>query len=107
MNENINIIKFSEPWDKLNNIDGFTTIRSSNPAKLKYYTNLLNQEFEISLNGKTIGHAILRDVEELSGIDVPENILRDDVKLNGRINSLWYEKIRNMEKVILLNFERR
>ena len=42
----MNIIKFSESWDKLKTIDGFTTIRSSNPDKSRYYKSSIGKEFD-------------------------------------------------------------
>ena len=101
----MNIIKFSEPWDKLKNIDGFTTIRSSNPDKSRYYKSSIGKEFEISLKGEIIGRAILQGVKEMAGNDVPDSILNNDVRLQGKINYAWYSKIRSMPKVLLLDFK--
>ena len=102
----MNAIKFSEPWDKLKNIDGFTTIRRSTPEKAKYYHAAVNNEFQVMLNGEIIGHAVLKSVDATYGCFIPENTLADDVSMNGHMNEAWYKKIRGMDKVLLLYFER-
>ena len=100
-------IKFSEPWDKLKNIDGFTTIRSSNPEKASYYKGAVGRVFEISLNGTIVGRAILKSAIETYGAAIPDSVLNNDVKINGKINYAWHSKIRRMKKVLILNFERK
>lgn len=102
----MNIIKFSEPWDKLQNIEGFTTIRSSTPEKSHYYHNAIGHKFAISLQGKTIGKAILREVHDTKGNEIDSQILDFDVSIKGKRNYDWFLKIRNMPEVLLLYFER-
>lgn len=100
-------IKFSEPWDKLKNIDGFTTIRSSNPEKAAYYKGSVGRVFYISVHGAIVGRAILQSTIETYGAAIPDSVLNNDVKINGKINYGWYAKIRSMKQVLLLNFERK
>lgn len=102
----MNVIKFSEHWDKLDNLEGFTTIRSSNPEKAEYYHQAIGHEFAISLKGKEIGRAILKEVHDTTGREISTEILDFDVSLNGQRNYDWYLKIRHMPEVLLLYFER-
>ena len=99
----MNVIKFSEPWDKLKNGERyFTTIRSSNPEKKRYYESQMFKEFNISLKGKIIGTAKLESIQELPGYAVPGEILDDDVKINGEINKEWWHKIEYTPHVLML-----
>ena len=102
----MSVIKFSEPWDKLQNLEGFTTIRRSTPEKTEYYHHSIGKHFLISLNGKIIGEAILKEVHDTTGREISTEILDFDVSLNGKRNYDWYLKIRNMPEVLLLYFER-
>jgi len=102
----LNVIKFSEPWDKLQNIEGFSTIRRSTPEKSLYYHNAIGHKFAISLNEKIIGYGILTEVHDTTGRDIDPNILDLDVRVQGEPNFKWYLKILNMPEVLLLYFER-
>ena len=102
----MNVIKFSESWDKLQNLEGFTTIRRSTPEKSEYYHQAIGHKFAILVNGKNIGEAILKEVHDTTGGAIDANILDFDVSLNGQRNYDWYLKIRHMQEVLLLYFER-
>ena len=102
----VNVIKFSEPWDKLKNLEGFTTIRRSTPEKAQYYHQAIGEVFGISLQGKIIGKGKLAEVHETTGRDIDTEILDFDVSVNGKRNYDWFLKIRNMGPVLLLYFER-
>ena len=102
----MNIIKFSEHWDKLDNLEGFTTIRRSTPEKAEYYHQAIGKEFIISLQGKVIGKAVLKEVHDTQGMSIDTQILDFDVSIKGQRNYDWYFKIQNMGPVLLLYFER-
>jgi hypothetical protein len=102
----MNIIKFSEPFDKLRNLEGFTTIRRSTPEKAEYYHKAIGELFDISLLGKIIGKGILKEVHDTTGREINRDILDFDVSMNGQRNYDWYFKIQNMGPVLLLYFER-
>lgn len=101
------VIKFSEPWDKLQRLDSFTTIRRYTPEKMEYYYNSMWKEFLIELNGKFIGKAVLIGVHHTCPLKIAGHVLKSDFSLHGKINNEWYKKIMNMGSVILLYFDRR
>ncbi len=108
----MNRIKFTHLWDKLTEPE-FTTIRSWNPDKEKYYKSLKGQKFQV-LKVKTqfsfypeytICHAYLSAVQVMDPKEIDINLLRRDVTINGVVNKEWYGKILNMNRVILLTFQ--
>jgi len=55
-------IKFSHNWNNKLQQPIFTTIRRSKKEKIIYYKKNIQQTFDVVLNKKIIGKAILRDV---------------------------------------------
>ena len=106
-------IKFSHVWDKLAEPE-WTTIRSWNEEKEKYYRQQVGKQFTVLYidkpwppkNGKLICYAYLRNVVLSPGQLIPDKILQKDVTLDGTPQMDWYKKIRKMDKAILLHFSR-
>ena len=106
-------IKFSHVWDKLKEPE-WTTIRSWNEEKEKYYQQQIGKQFTVmyidkpwpSKNGKLICYAYLRNVVLIPGQLIPDCVLRKDVTLDGVPQMDWYDKIRKMDKTIMLQFSR-
>lgn len=99
-------IKFSEKWDKLGHIDGFTTIRRYTPEKYGYYSSNIGNVFEVQVNGKRLYDAVLKSAAAMGSHEIDRELLLEDTRLNGESYYGWYSKIRQMDKVILLEFER-
>ena len=77
-------IKFSHNWNnKLTGNKIFTTIRRATHQKSDYYCNLVGKNFDIVLNGKTIGEAKLWNVDTRPFTEVPLYLLLLDT---GEIN---------------------
>ena len=120
----MNKIKFSHNWNmKLNN-NIFTTIRKSTKEKEEYYDNQIGNEFEVVLvrdindirPDRTMGTAILIDVEEVRFSEIPLGLLYLDTGLTGfdDINKEYEVKklfrkfgIEAMTKVLILTFKRK
>lgn len=100
------VIKFSEKWDKLSHIDGFTTIRRYTPEKWEYYHGNIGNVFEVQVNGKRLYDAVLKSAAAMGSHEIDRELLLEDTRLNGESYYGWYSKIRQMDKVILLEFER-
>ena len=107
-------IRFSEYWDKLSQPD-FTTIRSWNPEKERYYREQIGKQFTLLYtekpyqykNGKLICYAYLYSVEVKSPKEISAMELQRDTELNGEIRKDWFEKILKLKKVIVLRFTKR
>ena len=99
-------IKFSEKWDKLSHIDGFTTIRRYTPEKYEYYNGNIGNVFEVQVNGKRLYDAVLKSAVAMDPHEISRELLLEDTKLNGESYYDWYSRIRRMDEVILLEFER-
>ncbi len=83
--KNMKEIKFSEEWDKLipSNFkvgNTFTTFRGYSPRKAKYYEMmaLRKQEFNVLLNGKILGKAILENMGYAWSYDLDLKWIQDD-----------------------------
>ena len=100
------VIKFSEKWDKLSHIDGFTTIRSYTPEKWDYYHGNIGSVFEVQVNGKRFYDAILKNAEIRNPGAMDIKLLEEDTKINGNVNYDWFYRIHSMDKVIFLEFMR-
>ena len=110
----MNRIKFSVYWDKLKS-PRFTTIRSYNLQKEKYYRSLIGQEFTVlkvphefahPSKGRKIGTARLKSVTVvIPKNDVPAHILVTDVTVDGKVNQPWFDRLMAMDKALLLEFE--
>ena len=106
-------IKFSHTWDKLKEPE-FTTIRSDKPGKLDYYVSQMGKQFTVLYidkpwpprNGRLICYAYLRNVVLIAGQLIPNKILEKDVTLDGTPQMDWYQKIRKMDKAIMLHFSK-
>ena len=109
-------IKFSHHWDKLKEPE-WTTIRSDKPGKLGYYISQLDKQFTVLLvdkswpsrpprNGRLICYAYLRNVKLIPGQLIPDKVLLKDITFNGVPQMDWYDKIRKMDKTIMLQFSR-
>jgi len=99
-------IRFSENWDKLTHPGSFTTIRRFTPEKCEYYTRCIGVLFSVEVLGQYFYDAILKSVKIVDPKDLDPQLLEEDVKLNGKPSGDWYNRILNMKKVILLEFER-
>ena len=109
----MNRVKFSLLWDKLND-PVFTTIRSWNIEKEKYYRSHIGEEFSV-LKVKNqysvrpehvICHAFLVDVKRMKTRDIDKATLEKDVSLNGQPSADWIIKIMKNETVLLLTFSK-
>ena len=100
------VIKFSERWDKLSHIDGFTTIRSYTPEKWDYYHGNIGNVFEVQVKGVKFYDAILKSATVMDSSTIDRDVLLDDTWLNGQCYYERYTKIRGMDKVIFLEFMR-
>lgn len=106
-----NKIKFSHSWDKLQDPE-FTTIRSWNPGKEQYYRSHIGEKFTVlkvdryfqTVPGRMICHAWLKGVIVLNPQELPLDLLRRDVSLDGKINQEWLSKLQAMDKGLLLVF---
>ena len=57
-------------------------------------------------NGRLICYAYLRNVVLIAGQLIPDKILEKDVTLDGTPQMDWYQKIRKMDKAIMLHFSK-
>ena len=109
----MNRIKFSLLWDKLND-PVFTTIRSWNIEKEKYYRSHIGEEFSVlKVKNKysvrpepVICHAFLLGVKRMKTKDIDKATLEKDVSLNGQPSADWIIKIMKNETVLLLTFSK-
>jgi len=62
-------IKFSHNWNNKLDNNIFTTIRRWTPRKFKYYNDHVFDLFDIELNGKRIGSAILMGVSRKAKLE--------------------------------------
>jgi hypothetical protein len=99
-------IRFSENWDKLSRPYGFTTIRKFTPEKYDYYVQNIGRLFSVLVRGDYFYDAILKSVATVEPKSLDQQLLIEDTKLNGKIDCVWYNTITNMERAILLEFER-
>jgi len=102
-------ITFVNNWNNKLNCDLFTTIRSSNPEKLKYYESKVNAEFTVILNNKHIGSARLLAVRDPILKDVDPLLLSLDTGIASKIQlSDLFKKLHIEEntKVLILIFQR-
>ena len=99
-------IKFSEKWDKLGHIDGFTTIRSYTPEKRDYYRDNIGNVFEVQVNGKRFYDAILKNAEIRNPGAMDIKLLEEDTKINGNVNYDWFYRLTSMKEAIFLEFMR-
>ena len=108
-----NKIKFTIEWDKLDN-PVFTTIRSWNAAKEKYYGEQIGKEFQVwkcdekypFVPRHVVFHAWLSKVFVAKPSDLPDLALNHDVMLNGVPDQKWKTKLTKMDKAIILTFSK-
>ncbi len=106
----MNIIRFYERWDKLND-PVFTTIRSYTPEKEAYYRELIGQEFKVATEPKYpfypedyIRSVFLVSMEVVNPESVETATLMKDVRLNRQVQEKWLQKLLAMDKAIMLTF---
>ena len=107
----MNRIRFSERWDKLND-SVFTTIRPYTPEKATYYKRHIGQEYKIAKTKARypfaleyyVKKAYLVSVEVVNPRVLDLAILAKDVRLNGQLQETWFLKLLSMKKAILLTF---
>lgn len=107
----MNDIRFSYVWDKLRDSE-FTTIRSWNAEKEKYYQDLIGKVFRIWKAKETypfyreyiLCKAFLKSAMTVKTNTIPERMLKKDVMLNGSIDHKWYDRIMKQDQVIVLEF---
>lgn len=107
----MNRIQFSEDWDKLRE-PRFTTIRTYRPEKEEYYRELVGRDFLVwrktgrsIWNGHKIGTATLRSVQVVRPSDLPAGDLHRDVLRGGKPDPEWMERLLQMDRALLLEFE--
>lgn len=108
-----NKIKFSHEWDKLKDPE-FTTIRSWNQGKEQYYREHVGEKFSVlkvdhyfqNRPGNLICHAWLKGVIVLNPQELPLDLLRRDVSLEGKVSEAWLSKLLAMDKALLLVFSK-
>ncbi|MDE1822532.1 MAG: hypothetical protein KGI98_16970 [Euryarchaeota archaeon] len=110
-------IKFSAPWDKLND-RRFSTIRSWTASKERYYAGLIGKSFKVVqgeaagtndrflINRKDRGRAVLRHVIVCVPSEMDRTELMRDVLLDGKPSDLWMNRLLAMPKALLLEFVR-
>lgn len=106
-------IKFSHLWDKLKEPE-FTTIRRWNPEKERYYEQQVGKLFTVlyqvkqrhTPNGSLICYSYLRNIGLIPGQLIPDKVLLKDVTVAGTPQMDWYQKIRKMDKAIMLQFSK-
>lgn len=109
----MNSIKFTHHWDKLRD-PKFTTIRSWNDIKERYYKDAIGTEFQVWKakdrypfdKEHVMFHAWLQEVKVLKPEEIPITLLERDVQLDGAPDQHWLDKIRKMDKAILLTFSK-
>jgi len=103
----MNNIKFSHNWNNKLNQPIFTTIRKSNFKKYQYYYSKINKLFNILLNNKKIGEAILLAVEELEYEKIPKALLMVDTGIDNieKVKRV-FEKFKTWDfsKILILTF---
>jgi hypothetical protein len=99
-------IRFSENWDKLTHPDSFTTIRIFTPEKCEYYARSLGRLFSVNVRGQHFYAATLKSVKIVDPKNLDPKLLEEDAEIPGKPSEDWYNRILNMKKVILLEFER-
>lgn len=108
-----NRIKFSLFWDKLQDPE-FTSIRPWSEDKENYFRSHIGEKFTVLKvenyyqrnPGRSIGLVYLKGVIQLDPRQLPTDLLRRDVSLEGKINQVWFDKISRMEKALLLVFSK-
>lgn len=107
----MNRIQFTEDWDKLQE-PRFTTIRSWDSQKEKYYRSLVGKTMLVwrstgrsIWNGHKIGTATLLKVSLVVPGELPADMIRLDVTRNGTVDNTWLKRICEMDKGLLLEFE--
>ena len=96
-------IEFDKKFDKLKN-NSWSTVRRYNEENIKKYSNI-GDIFEVFVEKKSNGLAVLKDKKILSGNEIDFHSLANDTIVNGKIDWDWYFKIKNMKKCFLLTFE--
>ena len=101
------VIRFSHNWN--NKLDNpiFTTIRSSNEAKLKYYKEAIGYGFDVFLKKKKYCYAELQQVEEYLFDDIPEGLLMTDTGMEFSDMQQLFANfgIESGDKVLILTFQ--
>lgn len=60
----------------------------------------------MQVKGVKFYDAILKNATVMDSSTIDRDVLLDDTRLNGQCYYEWYTKIRGMDKVIFLEFER-
>jgi hypothetical protein len=107
----MNKIKFIHNWNnKLdNNKKVWTTIRKATPSKYEYYSGLVDEDFQVILNGKIHSKAVLRYVEVMPFEHVPLGLLLTDTGATEAASAISVFKnfgINNKDEVLILTFAR-
>ena len=107
-------IKFEREWDKLSG-DSFTTIRSFEEEKARWYRSLVGQVFRVRLvrkpytwsyGDRTLFRARLTEVKEVRPKDLEPRLLLLDVLYQGTSSGEWLERLLKMDRALLLTFTR-
>jgi len=99
-------IRFSMDWDKLGNLDGFTTIRKFTPEKYDYYVQNIGHKFEVWVCENYFYDTILKSVAIVEPKNLDPKLLEEDTRIDGKIQQDWYNRILHTKKAILLEFAR-
>lgn len=107
-------IKFTQEWDKLR-ASTFTTIRSHTDQKETWYRGLIGKRLRVRLvkkawtwsyGDRTLTTAFLREVKVVRPRDLGRAVLERDVEFQGKPDGSWLLKLMDMEKALLLTFDR-
>ena len=100
-------IKFSHNWNNKLDNSIFTTIRSSNPDKLKYYKDLVGYGFDVLLKGKKYCYAELQEAEEFLFDEIPDGLIMMDtgMELEDAQQLFGNFGVTYGDKVIILTFQ--
>lgn len=103
-------VKFTADWDKLHQ-SRFTTIRSWRKETEQFYRlhvgetfNLIRTNREWSTTGPKIGEATLVSVERVVPAALPAELVADDVRIRGQVDTAWLLKLNRMTDALLLTF---
>ena len=96
-------IKFDKKFDKLKK-QSWTTVREYNEENIEKYSHI-GDVFEVIVNEKSNGLAVLKNKKVLSGNEIDFYTLADDITINEKLDWDWYFKIKSMKKCLFLTFE--
>lgn len=84
-------IKFSHNWNGKVFCNLFTTIRKSSQSKFLYYDQSIGQKFDVSLNDRVIGQAVLKSVKGMRFHEIDPIVTYLDTGMDSqeKVNELF------------------